>query len=116
LASGISSKLWIVPFSAMRFISSGNKNLLPGDLLEQGMHLDQHVVVQHLAHVGNGEDRFDAAGSVGDDGNGARRSDGGAGGVAQGRLALLLVTAAGKVGEGAPFHSQLPGGGPRRFG
>ncbi len=82
---------------------------LPGDLFEEGMDLHQHVVVEYLAHVGNGEYRLDATRGVGDDGDGARRGDGGAGGVAQGLFSSQIVAAAHKVGKGASFLGQLSG-------
>ncbi len=88
----------------------GIKAVFPGDLLEDRIDLEQLVVVHYPAHVGNGEQRFDAAGAAGQDGDGAGGGDGGAGGVAYRLLGVLqAVNRIGEIGEGAPGLAELAG-------
>ena len=63
----------------------GIETALPGDSLEHRVDLDEDVLVQHLADVGDGEERLDPGGGAGDDGDGAGGGNGGDGGVADGR-------------------------------
>ena len=80
-----------------------------GDLLEDRVHLDQDVLVHHLAHEGDREERLDAGGGVGDDGDGPGRRDGGDGGVADRLGARTVVDGPLEVGERAAHLGQLRG-------
>jgi len=88
----------------------GVKPLGLGDLFEKRVHLDQDVLVHYLAHVGDREERLDAAGGVGDDGDGSGRRDGGHRGVTDRLGARPVVDGALEVREGAARLGQGAGG------
>ncbi len=92
----------------------GVEALAPRDLFEVGVDLEHLVVVEHLAaHVAQGEQRLDAAGAAGDDGDGAGRGDRGDGRVAQARTAFDVEDGALEVGKHAALVGELDRGGPR---
>ena len=73
--------------------------------------LHQDVLVHDLADEGDGKERFDPRGGVGDDGDRAGRGDGGDRGVADRAQPRLVVDRPREVGKGAPRPGQFPGGG-----
>ena len=85
----------------------GIKATLLRNPLEYGVHLEQFGAVEHPPDKGEREQRLDAAGAAGDDGERARGRDGGDRGVPDRLHARPVVDASLEVGEGAPLPRQF---------
>ena len=77
------------------------ETLIAGHRLEVGVAFHQPGVVHHIADIGEGKQRLDAAGGAGDDADGAGRGDGGGRRIPHGLRR--------SAGAGAVVDAALPG-------
>src|SRR3989339_1491808 len=78
-----------------------------GDFLKYRMDLNQFSAIHDIAGVTDRKKWFDAAGSAGNDADGAGWGNGGGGGVSHERSARTVIDAFLEIREGTAFLSNL---------